>query len=103
MILILPLLTTMALFMIAEIDIPGEGVIHVVPDNLVLRADLSRQNKTETKPGILCAGFLFIGLLNRGFTVDPENNGLWSYLSSAFLVTPFTHRITDFTFKHIFR
>ena len=41
MILILPLLTTMALFMIAEIDIPGEGVIHVVPDNLVnLRADL---------------------------------------------------------------
>lgn len=41
MILILPLLTTMALFMIAEIDIPGEGVIHVTPDDLMnLRTDL---------------------------------------------------------------
>ncbi|MFL9149828.1 hypothetical protein AB9E65_13710 [Escherichia coli] len=40
-IFILPLLTTMALFMIAEIDIPGEGIIHVIPDNLInLRTDL---------------------------------------------------------------
>lgn len=35
LILTLPLLTTMALFMIAEIDVPGEGVIYVKPDNLV--------------------------------------------------------------------
>lgn len=36
LILILPLLATLAFFMIAEIDIPGEGVIHVTPDDLVL-------------------------------------------------------------------
>ncbi len=36
LILILPSLTTLALFMIAEIDVPGEGMIHVVPDDLVL-------------------------------------------------------------------
>ncbi|AIN63185.1 hypothetical protein U2T78_004450 [Providencia stuartii] len=35
LILILPSLTTLALFMIAEIDIPGEGVIHVTPDDLI--------------------------------------------------------------------
>nr|WP_314263625.1 hypothetical protein [uncultured Moellerella sp.] len=35
-ILILPFLTTLALFMIAEIDIPGEGIIHVIPDDLEL-------------------------------------------------------------------
>lgn len=34
-ILILPFLTTLALFMIAEIDIPGEGIIHVSPDDLL--------------------------------------------------------------------
>ncbi|MBP6121863.1 MULTISPECIES: bestrophin-like domain [Providencia] len=39
LILILPSLTTLALFMIAEIDIPGEGVIHVTPDDLVLLQD----------------------------------------------------------------
>jgi hypothetical protein len=32
--LILPLLTTLALFMIAEIDIPVEGVINFSHDNL---------------------------------------------------------------------
>lgn len=36
LILTLPLLTTMALFMIAEIDVPGEGVIYVKPENLVV-------------------------------------------------------------------
>lgn len=35
LIMILPLLTTMALFLIAEIDVPGEGIIYVTPDNLV--------------------------------------------------------------------
>lgn len=35
LIITLPLLTTMALFMIAEIDVPGEGVIYVKPDNLI--------------------------------------------------------------------
>lgn len=35
LIITLPLLTTMALFMIAEIDVPGEGVIYVKPENLV--------------------------------------------------------------------
>jgi len=35
LIITLPLLTTLALFMIAEIDVPGEGVIYVKPDNLV--------------------------------------------------------------------
>lgn len=35
LIFILPLLTTAAFFMIAEIDIPGKGIIHVAPDNLV--------------------------------------------------------------------
>lgn len=35
LILILPSLTTLALFMIAEIDIPGEGVIHVTPNDLI--------------------------------------------------------------------
>ena len=32
---ILPSLTTLALFMVAEIDIPGEGLIHVMPDDLL--------------------------------------------------------------------
>ncbi|MCB4812547.1 hypothetical protein QDQ39_06940 [Providencia rettgeri] len=36
MILILPSLTTLALFMIAEIDVPGEGMIHVTPDDLIM-------------------------------------------------------------------
>jgi len=35
LIITLPLLTTLALFMIAEIDVPGEGVIYVKPDNLI--------------------------------------------------------------------
>lgn len=35
LIFILPSLTTLALFMIAEIDIPGEGIIHVTPDDLI--------------------------------------------------------------------
>lgn len=35
LVFILPFLTTLALFMIAEIDVPGEGVIHVTPDDLV--------------------------------------------------------------------
>ncbi|OBY37158.1 hypothetical protein PR729_09025 [Providencia rettgeri] len=35
LILILPSLTTLALFMIAEIDVPGEGMIHVTPDDLI--------------------------------------------------------------------
>lgn len=35
LIVTLPLLTTLALFMIAEIDVPGEGVIYVKPRNLV--------------------------------------------------------------------
>ncbi|HEQ1856582.1 TPA: hypothetical protein VEO38_000070 [Providencia alcalifaciens] len=39
LIVILPSLTTLALFMIAEIDIPGEGVIHVTPDDLLLLQD----------------------------------------------------------------
>lgn len=34
-ILLLPFLITMALFIIAEIDIPGKGVIHVTPDDLM--------------------------------------------------------------------
>ncbi len=34
LILLLPILTTLALFMIAEIDVPGEGIIHVTPENL---------------------------------------------------------------------
>ena len=41
LILTLPLLTTMALFMIAEIDVPGEGVIYVKPDNLVTLQETS--------------------------------------------------------------
>lgn len=36
LIITLPLLTTMALFMIAEIDVPGEGVIYVKPENLLI-------------------------------------------------------------------
>lgn len=35
LILVLPSLTTLALFIIAEIDIPGKGVIHVTPDDLL--------------------------------------------------------------------
>ncbi len=35
LILLLPFLITLALFIIAEIDIPGKGVIHVKPDNLL--------------------------------------------------------------------
>ncbi len=31
-----PALTTLALFMIAEIDVPGEGIIHVTPENLMM-------------------------------------------------------------------
>lgn len=33
--LVLPFLMTLALFIIAEIDIPGKGVIHVTPDDLL--------------------------------------------------------------------
>lgn len=35
LILILPFLMALALFIIAEIDIPGQGVIHVTPDDLL--------------------------------------------------------------------
>lgn len=35
LILVLPFLITLALFIIAEIDIPGKGVIHVTPDDLL--------------------------------------------------------------------
>lgn len=35
LIMILPTLTTLALFMISEIDVPGEGVIYVTPVNLM--------------------------------------------------------------------
>lgn len=35
LILVLPFLMTLALFIIAEIDIPGKGVIHVTPDDLL--------------------------------------------------------------------
>lgn len=34
MVLVVPFVTAVALFMIAEIDVPGKGVIHVTPDNL---------------------------------------------------------------------
>lgn len=34
-IFVLPLLMTLALFIISEIDIPGKGVIHVTPDDLL--------------------------------------------------------------------
>jgi len=35
LIVILPVLTTAAFYLTAEIDIPGEGVIRVIPDNLI--------------------------------------------------------------------
>lgn len=35
LILILPFLMALSLFIISEIDIPGKGVIHVTPDNLI--------------------------------------------------------------------
>ncbi|WP_392561078.1 hypothetical protein RHO12_07715 [Orbus sturtevantii] len=35
LILILPILTTLALFIIADIDTPGEGIINFTPDNLL--------------------------------------------------------------------
>ena len=31
---VMPIFTALALFMIAEIDVPGKGIIQVVPDNL---------------------------------------------------------------------
>lgn len=34
LIFIIPAVTALALFMIAEIDVPGKGIIHVSPDNL---------------------------------------------------------------------
>lgn len=34
LIFIIPAITALALFMIAEIDVPGKGIIHVSPDNL---------------------------------------------------------------------
>lgn len=33
-IFVIPAVTALTLFMIAEIDVPGKGIIHVVPDNL---------------------------------------------------------------------
>lgn len=49
LIITLPLLTTLALFMIAEIDVPGEGVIYVKPDNLVaLQAGYLHPAPTES-------------------------------------------------------
>lgn len=42
--LIVPFVTALALFMIAEIDVPGKGVIHVTPQNLqALRTVISGQ------------------------------------------------------------
>ena len=42
MIFVIPAVTALALFMIAEIDVPGKGIIHVSPDNLEsLRVTLS--------------------------------------------------------------
>jgi uncharacterized membrane protein YhaH (DUF805 family) len=35
MILVLPFLITLSLFIISEIDVPGKGVIHVTPDDLL--------------------------------------------------------------------
>jgi len=40
LILVLPFLTTLALFIIAEIDVPGKGVIHVTPDDLLLLKEI---------------------------------------------------------------
>lgn len=37
--LVLPVLTSLVLFMIAEIDIPGQGIIRIVPDDLEQLAD----------------------------------------------------------------
>ncbi|WP_370679565.1 hypothetical protein [Comamonas sp. GB3 AK4-5] len=34
LIFVIPAVTALALFMIAEIDVPGKGLIHVTPDNL---------------------------------------------------------------------
>ncbi len=34
LIFMVPVVTALTLFMIAEIDVPGKGIIHVVPDNL---------------------------------------------------------------------
>ena len=42
LIFIIPAVTALALFMIAEIDVPGKGIIHVSPDNLTaVRATIS--------------------------------------------------------------
>lgn len=42
LIFVIPAVTALALFMIAEIDVPGKGIIHVSPDNLkALRVTLS--------------------------------------------------------------
>lgn len=35
LILVLPFLMSLSLFIVSEIDIPGKGVIHVTPDNLI--------------------------------------------------------------------
>jgi len=45
LILILPFLITSALFIIAEIDIPGKGVIHVTPDDLLSLKEIWNNRK----------------------------------------------------------
>ncbi|PIJ48604.1 hypothetical protein BL250_15455 [Erwinia sp. OLTSP20] len=39
---ILPVLTTLVLFVIAEIDLPGEGIIRITPDDLTLLSETLR-------------------------------------------------------------
>jgi len=39
MILVLPFLMALSLFIISEIDVPGKGVIHVTPDDLLSLKD----------------------------------------------------------------
>ena len=42
LLLVVPAITALAMFLIAEIDVPGKGLIHVTPDNLqAIRATLS--------------------------------------------------------------
>ncbi|AWM79062.1 hypothetical protein DKL61_01095 [Gammaproteobacteria bacterium ESL0073] len=45
LIFIMPLLTTAAFFMIAEIDMPGRGIIHIVPHNLIILKQDDQQKK----------------------------------------------------------
>lgn len=48
LVLVVPFVTALALFMIAEIDVPGKGVIHVTPQNLeVLQLTLAQNGLTR--------------------------------------------------------